>query len=204
MIQIKDTNKYSAGLTGEPFLFNETRALASFLVTGEDIDLLRKRNLAENLIMHKKLSSLQRVTSPIFRRLSIISPITMQILANGDVDLAKLILLVAISKTDRLVRDFITDVYADKLAVKATKIEKSDIERYFESVYEQEPYLRDRTEQTKAKLKQQLMKILAEAGLVKKQGANFIITRPNLSNKLANQLVADGDSEFINILGGVS
>jgi hypothetical protein len=198
----KDINKYTTGLTGEPFLFNESRLLADFLTNGEEIESLHKRNLSENLIMHKKAGSLKRVTSPIFRRLSIISPTAMQILAHDDIASAKLILLIAAAKTDRLVRDFLTNVYADKLALKSSKIDKSDIERYFESVYIEEPYLRDSTEQTKSKLKQQLMKIIVEAGLVKKQDSIFLVTQPNITNKLANQLVADGDSEYAKVIGG--
>jgi hypothetical protein len=130
------------------------------------------------------------------------SPSAQQVLAEGDLEAAKLLLLIAVAKTDRLIRDFLVNVYADKLAIKTDKLLKSDVEKYFESVYETEPSLRDRSEQTKAKLKQQLMKIVAEAGLVQRQGVNFLITRPNLSNKLMNQLVADGDTDYIKVLGG--
>ena len=62
--------------------------------------------------------------------------------------------------------------------------------------------IRDRSEQTRAKLKQQLMKIMSEAGLVKRMGSEFEIIRPAITNKLANQLVADGDSEYLKALGG--
>lgn len=126
----------------------------------------------------------------------------LQILADVDTGSARLILIITIAKTDRLVRDFILDVYADKLSMKFSKIEKADIERYFEAVYADEPYMRDRSDQTKSKLKQQLMKIMAEAGLVKKQGLSFEVTRPHITNKLANQLVADGDDIYLKALGG--
>ena len=100
--------------------------------------------------------------------------------------------------------DFVFSVYADKIALKTSIITKSDIERYFESVYETEPNMRDRSESTKRNLKQKLMKIFTEAGLVKKQGSVFFVTRPIITNKLANQLVADGDSDYIKALGGNS
>ena len=44
---------YSAKLTGEPFLYNETKTIAKFLLNGEDREQLRKRNIEENLIKHK-------------------------------------------------------------------------------------------------------------------------------------------------------
>ncbi len=202
MIVTKDSTKYSTALTGEPFLFNETRTISRYLVQGEDIKALQKRNLAENLIMHKKSGSLKRASTPIFRRLSTMTPSARQLLTEGDLDTAKILLLISVSKTDRLIRDFLFQVYADKLAIKSEKLLKSDVERFFESVYVVEPNLRDRSEQTKAKLKQQMMKIVAEAGLVQRQGVNFLMTRPNLSNKLMNQLVADGDTAYIKVLGG--
>lgn len=204
MIGAKDVTKYYAGLTGEPFLFSESRILASFLVEGEGIELLRKRNVEENLIMHKKIGSLKRVSTPIFRRITTMSPNMLKVFTGSDIDTSRIALLVSIAKTDRIVRDFLVDVYADKLATKASKIDRADIERYFESVYAEEPLIRDRSEQTKSKLKQQLMKIMAEAGLVKKQADSFMVTRPNITTRLANQLTADGDTEYLKALGGVS
>ena len=204
MIGTKDVDKYTSALTGELFLFNETRVLARCLLLGEDINALRKRNLSENLIMHKGVGSLKRSSAPIFRRLSMMSPTTMHAFTDGDIESARLILLITAAKSDRLIRDFIFNVYADKIALKTNIISKSDIERYFESVYEIEPSLRGRSETTKRNLKQKLMKIIAEAGLVNKQPTSFLVTRPNITNKLANLLVADGDSEYIKALGGNS
>jgi hypothetical protein len=203
MIGTKDVDKYTSALTGELFLFNETRVLARYLVLGEDINELRKRNLSENLIMHKGVGSLKRSSSPIFRRLSMMSPTVLQAFSEGDIESARLILLITAAKSDRLIRDFILNIYADKIALKTSIISKSDIERYFESVYEIEPSLRDRSETTKRNLKQKLMKIVTEAGLVKKQASGFVVTRPNITNKLANLLLADGDSEYIKALGGI-
>ena len=200
----KDVNKYTSALTGELFLFNETRILARYLLQGEDINLLRKRNLSQNLIMHKGVGSLKRSSAPIFRRLSMMSPAALQAFADGDIESARLILLVTAAKSDRLIRDFVLNVYADKIALKTNIISKSDIERFFESVYDIAPSLRDRSESTKRNLKQKLMKIVTEAGLVKKQGQAFLVTRPIITNKLANLLVADGDSEYIKALGGNS
>ena len=204
MIGTKDVNKYTSALTGELFLFNETRILARYLVQGEDINLLRKRNLSQNLIMHKGVGSLKRSSAPIFRRLSMMSPAALQAFADGDIESARLILLVTAAKSDRLIRDFVLNVYADKIALKTNIISKSDIERFFESVYDIAPSLRDRSESTKRNLKQKLMKIVTEAGLVKKQGQAFLVTRPIITNKLANLLVTDGDSEYIKALGGNS
>ena len=38
---------YSAKLTAEPFLYNETKTIAKFLLDGEEEEKLRKRNIEE-------------------------------------------------------------------------------------------------------------------------------------------------------------
>ena len=45
--------EYKASLTGEPFLYNETKIIGKFLLEGEDSLELRKRNVEENLIQYK-------------------------------------------------------------------------------------------------------------------------------------------------------
>ena len=44
---------YSAKLTAEPFLYNETKTIGRYLLDGENETELKKRNVEENLIKHK-------------------------------------------------------------------------------------------------------------------------------------------------------
>ena len=78
----------------------------------------------------------------------------------------------------------------------------SNIEQYFESVYSKSDKLLNCSDQTKAKLKQTLMKILADAGLVTKQGSDFPITTPIISERTRSAILADGGDYYIKALGG--
>ena len=106
---------YSAKLTGEPFLYNETKIIGRYLLDGENEQELKKRNVEENLIKHKKTGSIQRVNSPIFRRLKVMDKEMLEEFVCSDIETSKYILLYAIMKTDKLVRDFVIEVYKDKL-----------------------------------------------------------------------------------------
>lgn len=194
--------EYSASLTAEPLLYSETKTLAEFLVQGEDIESLKQRNLQENLIMHKRTGTLKRINSPIFRRLQAMSDNILSTFVTSDAENAKIILLYIICNTDRLVRDFITNIYGDKVLIQSDKIVKADIEQYFESVYSESDKLLNCSDQTKAKLKQTLMKILADAGLVAKQGSDFPITTPIISERTRSTILADGGDYYIKALGG--
>jgi len=198
---------YSAKLTAEPFLYNETKIIAEYILNGEDINKLKKRNIEENLIHYKKQKSIQRVNSPIFRRLAVLDEELLREFIYSDIDTSKFILLYAIMKTDKLVRDFIIEVYKDKLLMRKEYIEKIDIDNWYDDKCTISQTLRERSESTTNKLKQVIMKIMQDSGLVKKEreknNYRFKVIRPLLKDKFINELEARGDIEYAKAIGGL-
>lgn len=194
---------YSAKLTAEPFMYNETKILAGYLLEGENADTLKKRNIAENLIKHKKIGSVKRVNSPIFRRLKIMNKEMLEEFVYSDIENSKYILLYTIMKTDKLVRDFLFEVYKDKLLMRKEYIEKFEIDNWYEEKCILSKTLRERTESTSAKLKQVIMKILQDSGLVIKEKDRFKIIRPLLKEKYISMLDKNGDMEYAKAIGGL-
>ena len=194
---------YSAKLTGEPFMYNETKIIGRYLLDGENEQELRKRNLEENLIMHKKIKSVQRVNSPIFRRLNVMNRDMLEEFELADIDTSKYILLYAIMKTDKLVRDFVVEVYKDKLYMRKDYIEKFEIDNWYEEKCIFSETLKNRTESTSAKLKQVIMKIMQDSGLVVKEKDRFKIVRPLLKDKFIKLLDKNGDMEYAKAIGGL-
>jgi len=195
--------EYSAKLTAEPFLYNETKIIARYLLDGENEKKLRKRNIEENLIKHKKIGSVKRVNAPIFRRLMVMDKEMLEEFVNSDIETSKYILLYAIMKTDKLVRDFIIEVYKDKLFMRKEYIEKFDIDNWYEEKCMLSQILRERTESTSAKLKQVIMKILQDSGLLIKEKNRFKIVRPLLKEKYISMLDRNGDMEYAKAIGGL-
>ena len=76
--------QYSAKLTGEPFLYNETKIIAQYLLDGESVEVLKKRNIEENLIQQKRVASVKRTNSAIFRRLAIMNNDAVNICVQGS------------------------------------------------------------------------------------------------------------------------
>ena len=194
---------YSAKLTAEPFMYNETKILAGYLLQGENADTLKKRNIEENLIKHKKIGSVKRVNSPIFRRLKIMNKEMLEEFVYSDIENSKYILLYTIMKTDKLVRDFLFEVYKDKLLMRKEYIEKFEIDNWYEEKCILSKTLRERTESTSAKLKQVIMKISQDSGLVIKEKDRFKIIRPLLKEKYISMLDKNGDMEYAKAIGGL-
>ena len=194
---------YSAKLTAEPFLYNETKIIAQYLLDGISPEELKRKNIEENLIKYKSPKSIVRVNSPIFRRLNVMDSEMLDEFVHTDIETSKYILLYTIMKTDRLVRDFIIEVYKDKLLMKKEYIEKFDIDNWYEEKSILSKALRERTESTSAKLKQVIMKILQDSGLVIKEKNRFKIVRPLLKEKFISMLDKNGDIEYAKAIGGL-
>ena len=194
---------YSAKLTAEPFLYNETKIIAQYLLDGINPEELKRKNIEENLIKYKSIKSIVRVNSPIFRRLSVMDREMLDEFVHTDIETSKYILLYTIMKTDRLVRDFVVEVYKDKLLMRKDYIEKFDIDNWYEEKCILSNTLRERTESTAAKLKQVIMKILQDSGLVIKEKNRFKIVRPLLKEKYISMLDKKGDMEYAKAIGGL-
>ena len=194
---------YSARLTAEPFLYNETKIIAQYLLDGISPEELKRKNIEENLIKYKSTKSIVRVNSPIFRRLNVMDREMLDEFAHTDIETSKYILLYTIMKTDRLVRDFVVEVYKDKLLMRKDYIEKFDIDNWYEEKCILSKTLRERTESTATKLKQVIMKILQDSGLVIKEKNRFKIVRPLLKEKYISMLDKKGDIEYAKAIGGL-
>ncbi len=195
-------SEYSAGLTGEPFLYNETKIIARFLLEGENPEDLRKRNVEENLIQHKKVESIKRTNSPIFKRLKIFNDNMLFNFVNGDIVTSKMLLVYSIMKTDLLVKDFIFEVYREKILLMKDYIEPFDITNWFDEKYAT-PALSKISESTKYKLKQVMMKIMQDSGLVEKENERFRIIIPLLNDTFKTLLLNNNDIEYFNAIGGL-
>lgn len=194
---------YSAKLTGEPFLYNETKIIAQYLLEGYKPEELKRKNIEENLIKHNKVNSVKRVNSPIFRRLKIMDNEMLEEFVKSDVENSKYILLYTIMKSDKLVRDFIIEVYKDKLYMRKDYIEKFEIDNWYEEKCILSDTLKYKSETTSAKLKQVIMKILQDSGLVIKEKDRFKIERPLLKEKYISMLDKKGDLEYAKAIGGL-
>ena len=194
---------YSAKLTAEPFLYNETKIIAEFLLKGENEEKLKKRNITDNLIKYKSIKSITRVNSPIFRRIKVMNKEMLEDFVFSDIQNSKYILLYAIMKSDKFVKDFIFEVYKDKLLMRKEYIEKFDLDNWYEEKCILSNTLKDRTESTAYKLKQVLMKIMLDSGLVIKEKDRFKVMRPLLKEKYISLLDKNEDLEYAKAIGGL-
>lgn len=194
---------YSAKLTAEPFLYRETKIIAEYLQQGFEASKLKKKNIEENLIQYKSQAAILRVNSPIFRRLNVFNDEMVYEFINGDLYTSRMLLVYSIMKTDRLVCDFITELYKEKILLMKDIIEQMEVINWFDKKFAESTNLSKISEKTQYKLRQVLMKILVDSGLVIKEKDCYKIIIPILSDKFKLLLDNVGDSDYYKAIGGL-
>lgn len=194
---------YSAKLTGEPFLYRETKIIGDYLQQGFEASELKKKNIEENLIQYKSQSAISRVNSAIFRRLNILNAEMLEEFVNGDLYTSRMLLVYSIMKTDKLVCDFISEVYKDKILLMKENIEQYEVVNWFDRKMAESINLSKVSDKTQYKLRQVMMKIMTDSGLVMKEKDSYRIIIPILSDKFKRLLDNTGDSDYYKAIGGL-
>ncbi|WP_273698077.1 DUF1819 family protein [Selenomonas noxia] len=154
---------YSAAMTREQFLFYEMRTTARLLHEGDSPDEVEARIVAENLFQYPTERMLGRMARACLRRIvALDDPGLVEALANAPFDEAKQIALYAMMKSYVLVAEFMVTVVGEKYRTRDFALGKADITAFFLRLREQDDVVAAWSDATITKLRQVLVKTLAE------------------------------------------
>lgn len=195
-----DKLEYSAKLTGESLLLFEFKIVAELKKKGLSDKEIRNLIKEDNLFQYKYKSSINRRLTPLIQRVNIIDEYLLDMFINDPYDTGKFINFYAIMKNDRLFFEFMNEVVREKLNSTSEIIEKKDINLFFQQKAEQSEIVSKWSETTVSKLKQVIMKILSEVGIVEdiKTGK---VHKLYISEELKNYLIKLGDKSYVIAIG---
>ena len=184
----KASSPYSAVMTREQFLFHETRITAKLLDEGLEKDEIIKKIFSENLFQYPTEKSVRRMVLACLRRLEALSDQTLiTAIAAESSDVAKQICLYAMMRQYRLVWDFMLTVIGEKYRKLDASFSKMDLHGFFLRLQEQDDGVAAWSDQTIAKLRQVLTKILVENGYldsIKAERLNPVLLSPILERAI--------------------
>lgn len=192
--------EYRAQLTGEPFLLYELRTVAALLADGLSVSEASQRILSENLFQYKNSKSAPKRLRAALRRIDALSGEAVDLLAKGSSLEARLIAFYALLKTDRMLREFMAEVYREKRSIRSLRLEDSDVRSFFNGKAEQDATVRSWTPVTFAKLRQVYVRVLYEAGFLDDPRRREL-TPPTLPGSVVRCLQSVGDTRYLPLLG---
>ena len=180
--------KYSAGMVKKQTFFREMLQAVSVKKTTAHVDDLKKALLTDNYLNINPARRNQEISSTVLARLASLSDDQINLLAEGSLSEQKQMTMISIMKTERLVRDFINEVYMDKLEKGLRTLEDLDFNLFFRRKAEENDEVAKWQDVTIKKLKQVMKKILRELDFITDQGKDLLILEPLASQELLDAL----------------
>ena len=196
--------KYSSGLVAESFWFIEFKILIKLRYEGKSWDDIKALCLNENLLGISKEYRAKRIFGYLKNRIEVIEDGYLEIFMNSDLQTQKIINILASAKKNRLVFEFLYEVYREKVKLGALELTASDINIFFKNKQEQDEIMSKWTDVTLRRLRSSYMNFLVDAGLLTISDKQKKITPPILDITLENFLKDTGEMQLIKAITGVS
>ncbi len=197
---MKKTLKYNASLTGEPFLFYETRQVARLKLNGLNDKEILEEVINNNLFQYATEKSIPKRVRAALKRLQVLDENMLQYLLEKPSETAKIINLYAIVKSNRLVMEFVNEVVGEKFAANNLALDKKDMNEFFLEKREQSEDVARWRDDTIKKLKQVLLRMLTEAGILDDRDG-CTLHRPGLDTDVIRYIEAAGELALLKSLG---
>lgn len=188
---------YSAGMMSVPFLFIETQNTARLLAEGLSVAEVKEQVLRNNVYQMQSVYRAERYFNAILRRLTVLPDSLFSALAEGDLAQAKLLLVIAIARTDLLFFEFMHQVYRLALNVGRKTLESGDINIFFDQMARQSDVVASWAESTVRHLKSSFIKVLAEAGLLDSTREPRAIIQGHLPEAIVKELKNAGLTTYL-------
>ena len=165
---LSDTSQspYNANLVKASLKLEESRVIASLLLQGVDEAQWRHAILVDNVLQKRSPSTASTFAVFIRQRLGSMTPALWELVRDGANAVATQAVLAATVKHSRLLGDFLDLTVRDRLRLFKTALTHKDWEEFVEGCIARDPHAADWTPAVVTKLRQNVFRILNEAGYV--------------------------------------
>lgn len=198
-----ERKQYSAGMLKESFWFSEFRKVIILLNIGRTLDEIKTLNIEENIFSAPTQARAIQINKTVSRRVNGLDQPFCQLFLNSDLQTQKIIVLIAIMKTDSLFFDFMYEVFREKLIIGTNQIADSDIRVFFRDKQLQSERVAKWTDNAIRKLGTCYKTILTEAGLINRSSGLCNILKPILDKSVEDCMNENGMELILNSLTGV-
>lgn len=156
----------------------------------------RQQVLTDNAFQSRTKTSLQRMEREIRLRLKCLTKDQLTLLSGGTTEERAAMAWLAATKYAALVQEFAADVLRSKLADFDSVLRPSDYNNFITDRLPSHPELGKLTESSSRKVRNVLLLMLMEAGIIREENGERLITRPMQTQRVIDSIVAD-DAQFL-------
>lgn len=183
---------YRLSFTTGGLLRDEAVAIAAVMTTVDNPTQVRQIALESNLVQQRTAASTSRVTREVVGRLRELPAPALVLVAHGPVDDTRHLMWLAACLRYSFLRDFGREVLRDRLVSGRGRLGNDDFDTFWNLQSSWIDALRDATDSTRNKLRQNTFRILREAGLLSGDGE---VLPANLAPEVSG-VIADAGLEL--------
>lgn len=193
--------KYSASMVSCLFWLQETRKTAELMEQGHTLEEIRVKAVEENIYQVRATDRAIRIVGVSVKRLSALSEQLRRQFLVADIKNAKLILLLAILKTDLLFYEFMHTTFKEAVILGEKSLTDSAITIFFDTKIAESREVAAFSEGVIKKLKQVYVKTLVEADILS-DIRQKLIQLPLIDYRLYDALEKAGMLPYVTTLTG--
>jgi hypothetical protein len=198
MLAITPNAKYSFSfLTGALYL-SECVAVAEVMRGHPDWETVARQAEEHNLLRQRTHASRTRLLREIRYRLQQLTVKELEFLCDADARDQRHLLFIAICQRFRFIREFVEEVLRPKVLALDTQLYPADFARFFDRKGAEAPEVEKLTDKSVAKVKQVLIRMFAEAGLLDSTSSQRLT--PRLPSRVLAHLIAETDAKRLRFL----
>lgn len=170
--------RYTSSIKDMPLMFSEMKRTALLLCEKKSADEIVRMSMEQNIYQLDKEKRRRDVPLRMTKRLETISAPLLTILAHGQDDEAKLVAFLAFMKADRLLFEYMYEVYADRYHAGYSEIDDQDFHDFTQRKAQNSETVAKWAPANLASVRGKIKSSLCEAGLAKREGDKLLIQKP--------------------------
>jgi len=195
---------YSAGMVKHPYWFIEFKKFINLLNEGMTYNKIKQDNLEDNIFSAATEERAIMTYNTVSKRVKALDDEIIKVFPGLDVTNQKLVLLIAIMKSDLLFFEFMYEVFREKLIIGTAEIEESDFRKFFRDKQTQSDRAAKWKDYTLKRLAGAYKTVLLESGVLENEvDGRRKIKKPIIDFALENLLKDKNQEVFLDILQGV-
>ena len=175
---------YTSSIKDMPLMFPDMKRTAMLLCEGKSQDEIIGLSMEQNIYQIDKPKRRRDVPLRMIKRLSTVRRPLVEIIASGSGADAKLIAFLAFMKADRLLFEYMYEVYADKHHAGHYELTDKDFLDFVERKAQNSETVAKWSVSNLVNVRGKIKSSLCDAGLAKRKGDSLLIQKPIVEDRL--------------------
>lgn len=198
---MKAEMKYSSQIKDMGLLEKEMKIACKEYQQTKDLGVIIQKSISDNIFMVNTERRRKELAYKIISRMATLDEEIINTIANAPYNIASVLSLYALMKSDRLVFEFMNEVIKDKIELMNYRLTDVELNQFMLYKAQQSELIAKWKEPNKAKVKNSLRKILIDATILRDLGSVYMIMPPILDKSIIDHIIKIGDKKYLEAMG---